>query len=154
MPPSAPAEMPGATGTGTCATSARETFSPAVCERERGVNEARRTDGARLTFVGQVHGEGGADVDAGDEPLDLELGNVVELPEDDVGGEIFDAGTVHDEEGVTFALLELPLSFEGCGRETGDAAGPCDGIRWGYMIWKEAIRTYLVPDSGRPVLRP
>ena len=126
-----------------------------MCERhgERGVNEARRTDGARLTLVGQVHGESGADVDAGDEPLVLELGDVVELPEDDVGGEIFDAGTVHDEEGVAFALLELPLSFEGCGRETGDAAGPCDGIRWGCMIGKGAIRTYLVPDSGRPVLR-
>ena len=70
-------------------------------------------------------------MDAGDEPLVSQLGYFVELPEDDTGGEESEAGAGHDEEGVAFSLLELPLSSDGRGRETGDATGPCDGIRWG-----------------------
>lgn len=61
-------------------------------------------------------------MDARDEPLVFEFGHAVEGVEDDVAREVLDTGAVHDEEGVPLSVLELPLSFERCGRETCDAA--------------------------------
>lgn len=74
------------------------------------------------TFVGQVHGECGTDVDARDEPLVFQFGYAVEGIEDDVAREESETGAVHDEEGISFSLFELPLSFNGCACDTCDAA--------------------------------
>lgn len=82
-------------------------------------------------------------MDASDEPLVFELGYFVEGLEDDVGGEVSDAGAVHDEECVAFSMFELPLAFDGCGGKAGDATAACgcDGgvYRRGYVhVWSEA----------------
>lgn len=115
---SAPAVMPGAGVTGTLPKSARETFSPAVDGR----GSRQRTGCGKPTFVGEIHGKGGADMYAGDEPLVLEQGHFVELTEDDVLRDVTNARAEHDEEGIALSAFELPLGSEGRSGEAGDAA--------------------------------
>lgn len=154
-PPSAPAVMPATPATGAEATSARETFSPAV-EQTR-VNDAREEKRhSDSTFVGEVHGKRRAAVSARDEPLVSELGYSVEGVEDDVVREVPDTGAVHDQEGVSFAAVELPLCFEGCAREAGDAT-VCKYVgfdQMGISLYERTIRTRSVPGASLPVLHP
>ena len=120
--PSAPAVMLVAPATGTWATSARETFSPAGEYVSHEKQEGKKR--GMLTLVGQVHGERWAKVDARDEPLVFEFGNSIDGVEDDVFGEGNETRTVHDQEGISFAALELPLSLDGCIRDRA-----CDATR-------------------------
>lgn len=153
-PPSAPAVTPGTVAAGTWATRARETLSPAADEACQRHTTARRKSDS--TFVGEVHGKRGAYVDARDEALVSELGHFEEGLEEDVAREEPDAGTVHDQEGVSFAAFELPLSFEGCVRDACDAAATTSyvGMRSNGQIAIGCGPTLLVPGARPPVLRP
>ena len=105
--------------------------------------EKEKKGGETRTLVGQVHGKRWTDVHARDEPLVPELGDFIEGVEDDVFWEETETRTMHDQEGIAFALLELPLSLDGCVRDAREATGTAlvDVETW------RRVRTLQVPGE-------